>query len=83
MLIFYIFIAVVVFLVFVVKYVYDKFYVAGDSCSTREEKLIVVGDLLKRLGGASIWLPVAIYYLVVHRQEIIDLYKRLFNKRDC
>ena len=76
----YLLIAVIVFLVFVVKYVYQKFYVGGDSCTTTEDKLLIAHDLLKRLAAAIIWLPIGIYYIFVFRQEIAELYRKLLGK---
>ena len=77
---FYLLVAVIIFLVFVVKYFYDEFYVGDCSCTTTEDRLLVAHDLLKRLAAAIIWLPIGIFYVFVFRQEIADLYRKLLGK---
>lgn len=75
----YIVVAVILFIAFVVKYMYECSLECRSS-DTVEEKLIIVGDILKRLGAAAVWLPIAVYYVVVFRNEIVDIYRKVFRK---
>lgn len=74
----YLFVAAVIFLCFVVKYYYE----AEKPANTFNERMIIVGDLLQRLGAALAWLPIAIYYAIIYRHQIAGVYRKFFNK-DC